>query len=112
MKKLFIPIIALLGFSACQDCKDCTANTDVTVLVETFNPNTATSTSYSQTGIFVAPTAGTTDLQSQFSPVAYGEFCGSELNEYDGKSVTSTLSIGDSATTLYSYTWTERYDCK
>ena len=46
MKKLFIPIIALLGFSACQDCKDCTANTDVTVLVETFNPNTATSTSY------------------------------------------------------------------
>ena len=79
MKKIFIPIIALLGFSSCQDCKDCTANTDVTVLVETFNPNTATSTTLSQTGIFVAPTSGNTDLESQFLPVAYGEFCGSEL---------------------------------
>ncbi len=112
MKKIFIPIIALLGFSSCQDCKDCTANTDVTVLVETFNPNTTTSTTLSQTGIFVAPTSGNTDLESQFLPVAYGEFCGSELNDYDGKSVTSTVTIGDSATTLYTYTWTERYDCK
>tara|TARA_B100000900_G_scaffold415703_1_gene446757 strand:+ start:3259 stop:3597 length:339 start_codon:yes stop_codon:yes gene_type:complete len=112
MKKIFIPIIALLGFNACQDCKDCTANTDVTVLVETFNPITATSTTLSQAGIFVTPTAGNTDLESQFLPVAYGEFCGSELKDYDGKSVTSTVTIGDSATTLYTYTWTEKYDCK
>ena len=112
MKKIFIPLIALLGFSSCQDCKDCTANTNVTVLVETFNPNVATSTSYSQTGIFVSPISGTTDLESQFLPISYGEFCGSELKEYDGKSVTNTVTIGDSTTTLYTYTWTEKYDCK
>lgn len=113
MKKIFLPLIAItFGLASCKDCKDCTINTDVSVLVETFNPDTSSTETFSQQGVFSVPTTGTTNLEDQFFPIGYGEFCGSNLQDIDGKSETMTQSVGDSATTLYTYTWTAKYDCK
>ena len=113
MKKIFIPVIAFLGLTSCQDCKDCTLSTNISVLVETFNPDTSSTVSLeNQSGVFVLPTTGSELLEDLFIPVGYGEFCGTDLKDVDGQSTTFTESVGDSSTTLYTYTWTETYDCK
>ena len=114
MKKILIPIIALLGFSACQDCKGLYSKHGCNCFSRNFQSKSLLHQHLIlKQEFFAAPTSRNYRFtNSQFLPVAYGEFCGSELKEYDGKSITSTITIGDSATTLYTYTWTERYDCK
>lgn len=123
MKKILIPIIAILGFTSCQDCKDCTVNTDITVLTETFNPYTSTSVSDSRNGVFhmfnqltINPnytTSDLTDFDFLFdNAVPYYELCGTELKDRNSKSFNYTQIMGDSASYLYTYTWTETWDCK
>ena len=110
MKKIFIPIIALLGFSSCQDCKDCTVNTDVTVLIESISGTAADSTiTYSQAGIY-DPSNGFTNTPEN---IPYYEYCGTELKDVDGKTETLTEIDTNLIPGLrYTFTWTEKWDCK
>ena len=108
MKKIFIPIIALLGFSACQDCKDCTVYTDASVRIETtLGTYTDTTITYSDYGTYT-PGPGFSSY-----PSLYQERCGTDLKDIDGKTITTTqIDTSTTAGIRYTHTWTETWDCK
>lgn len=118
--KFIIPLFLLaFTFTACQDCKDCQSTTDITLTQEFFidtigyyQLDSVKTQSYTAIGSFSTPGFQDDSLSLYISPISIMEFCGTDLSDVNGKSLSYESTLGDSATGLYTYSWNESWDCK
>jgi hypothetical protein len=118
--------LLMAAMSSCQDCKDCQATSTFNFKVEYYHKDTITnlyvldSTRFQvdtvMAGDFIASeeTSGLLTIVPRpgSNPSGIAEFCGSDLEDVDGKSNAYHESAGDSTMGLQVYDWTVEHECK